>query len=198
MLLFYGKPAQDLASDENASRAARLKALRAHFYAWKRWDEFDPAQKDAQTHAMAQAIREEKRLDQLKGSREILVLNAHGSPATFAGGNGKQVADNLIGLGIAQAGTREVWVAACSVGQQAQDNSQPPTLFIKELYRTLREQPELASIKVYGPRGVLSYGDKRQVDVGSGQSIIEYGRVYIRSPEREYPFQEGWVLATLP
>ncbi|MET0330887.1 MAG: hypothetical protein ABW154_05585 [Dyella sp.] len=198
MLLFYGKPAQDLASDENASRAARLKALRTQFYAWKRWDEFAPAQKDNQTHAMAQAIREEKRLDQLKGSAEILVLNAHGSPATFAGGNGKAVADNLIGLGIAQAGTREVWVAACSVGQQAQDNSQPPTLFIKELYRTLREQPELASIKVYGPRGVLSYGDKRQVDVGSGQSIIEYGRVYIRSHEREYPFNEGWVLATLP
>lgn len=196
MLLFYGKPASDLSSDENASRAARLKALRAHFYAWKQWSEFAPTQGDRQTHAIQFALNEHKKLSELAGDASILVLNAHGNSESFNGQHGEQLAANLLTLGIDAARTREVWVAACCVSEQEQDNSHPPSNLVKELYRHLREH--LPEIKVYGPRALLSYGDKQLKPVGSGQNVIEYGRVYIRAPEKAYAFNEGWLLATLP
>lgn len=197
MLMFFGKPKgknQDI--DENASRAARLKALREHFYAWKQWSEFAPGNAGFAPVPIQLLVNEikdrgSKRLKDYGDNAQILVLNAHGSSRTFNGYDGSDVAGMLVSLGIKDAGTREVWVAACDVGHQTQDNSSPEP-FAVDLLRQLRQHG--LDPKVYAPRGNISYRDKSTKTVGV-ESVIAYGKVVIPTKERTYPFAEGWVLA---
>jgi hypothetical protein len=209
MLLFYGKEAKEtvdgLVYDENVSRAARLKALRSHFYAWKSWTEFALKKEDYQTHAFN--IAKDKGIANLSGDKSILVLNAHGSPNTFSGMTGEKIAEDLLVAGIQDAGTEEIWVAACNVAQQEQDNTQPPTNLIKEMLNTLRQR--IPDIRVYGPRGYIRYSGKQTVTLLTGQTTLEYTTVDIvllspknrdgsRNIRERYDFSNGWLLAQLP
>lgn len=204
MMLFFGKPKGSANTDENASRAGRLQALRSHFYAWKQWKEFAP---DApfQPHAIQQMLnaldeKPAKHLSDYSGDPSILVLNAHGNDTVFNGYSGQKVATMLENLGIREAGTREIWVAACSVALQKQ---QPGPTVISRFVNDLRFHLLQAglNIKVYGPRNILWYRGGR-VPVGDQQKY-EYREVYIAplppeltsGEEREYAFNEGWLLA---
>ena len=204
MMLFFGKPKGAATTDENASRAGRLQALRSHFYAWKKWKEFAP---DAsfQPHAIQQMLNalEQKPVKHLRdysGDSSILVLNAHGNATVFNGYTGQQVATMLQNLGISEAGTREIWVAACSVALQKQ---QPGPAAISRFVNDLRFHLLQAGldIKVYGPRNILWYRGGL-VPVGDEQKY-QYNEVYIAprpaelalGKERSYAFNEGWLLA---
>ena len=205
MMLFFGKPKGSAdVSDENASRAGRLQALRSHFYAWKKWKEFAP---DAsfQPHAIQQMLNAldetpVKYLSNYSGDSSILVLNAHGNETVFNGYSGQQVAAMLETLGIREAGTREIWVAACSVALQKQ---QPGPASISRFVNDLRFHLLQAGldIKVYGPRNILWYSGGL-VPVGD-QHKYEYDEVYIApltaeiasGKDRKYAFNEGWLLA---
>ncbi|AET92692.1 hypothetical protein BSFA1_53040 [Burkholderia sp. SFA1] len=192
MLMFFGKPkGKNTDNDENASRAARLKILRESFYAWKKWPEFAPDNTRFQTVPIQLLLNEKKKLKEYGDNAKIVVLNAHGSSRTFNGYDGSEVAEMLVTLGIKEAGTKEIWVAACDVGHQTQDNSSAEP-FATDLLRQLRQRDVDPS--VYAPRGMLTYRDPTRKVVGN-ESVLVYGRSVIRSPEREYPFSEGWVLA---
>ncbi len=195
MLLFYGKPMHHLKDDENLTRFARLAALRRHFFAFKQWQDFSEKMGDTQTHAMAMALKQGATLDQLKGDPDILVLNAHGNQNSFSGFSAEEVANDLFALGIVEAGTRQLWVAACNAGLQDQKNAGFSATFTQQLNMRLKER--MPEITVYGPRGIIRYGDKKVVDVGNGQKTMKYGRVYIfdKKEQQEYPFEEGWVRA---
>lgn len=195
MLLFYGKPMHDLDDDENLSRFARLAALRSHFFAFKQWPEFAPEKKDTQTHAMAMALKQGTTLGDMSGDPGILVINAHGSAKTFSGLDADQVAADLFALGIEAAGTRELWGAACNSGLQDQRNTQFSPTFTQQLSMRLRER--MPGIVVYGPRGILRYGDRTMENIGNGQQTLRYGRVYVfdKKDKHEYPFEQGWVRA---
>lgn len=198
MLMFFGKPkGSNQDNDENASRAARLERLRKEFYAWKQWSEFAPQNTKFAPVAIQYLLNQiqdgsTKRLKDYGEAARILVLNAHGSSRTFNGYDGSEVAQMLVTLGIKEAGTREIWVAACNVGLQSQDNSSPEP-FACDLLRQLRIQHEI-DVKVYAPRGKIHYTDRTLKAVGN-QSVMVYGGADIPTKERNYPFSEGWVLA---
>ena len=205
MMLFFGKAkVRADESDENASRAGRLQALRKHFYDWKKWQEFAP-QVPFQPHAIQQMLNAlddtpTKQLRDYKGDPSILVLNAHGNDTVFNGYSGQQVANMLVSLGIEAAGTREIWVAACSVALQEQ---QPGLATIVRFGNDLRYHLLQAGldINVYGPRNILWYSGGL-VPVGD-QHKYEYDEVYIapeddviaQGKDRKYAFNEGWLLA---
>ncbi|MGQ3050711.1 MAG: hypothetical protein ACT6S0_02895 [Roseateles sp.] len=212
MLLFYGKPnGGNLSKDENASRAARLVALREHFHAWKKWPEFAPANKAFKPVAI-HYLQEEIRAGRHKGLKaygeaaKILVLNAHGNEFAFnnISTGAAEVADLLIELGIREAGTEQIWLAACDNGLQTQDNSGPLPLVSK--LASLLATREGLHPKVYAPRGKVSYQDRTLQRVGT-EDVIRYGKVMIRTQDGPanpktgkktdffYPFDQGWVLA---
>lgn len=212
MLLFYGKPNDgDLSDDENASRAARLAALREHFHAWKKWPEFAPANKTFKPVAI-QWLRQEIRAGRHKGLKtfgaaaKILVLNAHGNEFAFnnISTEATELADLLIELGIREAGTEQIWLAACNNGKQTQNNSGPVPLVSK--LASLLATREGLHPKVYAPRGFITYLDETLQRVGT-EKVLRYGRVVIsaedevvnpktgKKEDHDYPFDQGWVLA---
>lgn len=205
MMLFFGKPKGSADTrDENASRAGRLQALRSHFYAWKQWKEFAP-NASFQPHAIQQMLNAldqtpVKHLSDYSGDPSILVLNAHGNETLFNGNTGQQVATMLQTLGIREAGTREIWVAACSVAlQKQQPGPAAISRFVNDLSLHLRQAG--LDIKVYGPRNILWYKGGLE-PVGNQQKYV-YSEVYIAprtgeiaaGNDRKYAFNEGWLLA---
>lgn len=164
-----------LPDDPQDVRAAKLKALQA-FYKTS----------DATAFAMLPATG----LSRQNAARgDILVVNSHGNAGVFAGYTPEQFLEQLRSKGFEEGAFSAVYLMACQVGVQAQDNSILNN-FARDLKRLFVTNGITA--KLYAPRGMLSYQlSDRQV---SGQTIKEVTDVFIRSPERNYPLGEGVLL----
>lgn len=207
MLLFYGRPCQPGGVDESTSRAARLEALRTHFYAWKGWKDFSPDKPFrplAAKYLLDEVKNNKNQLKNFGEAAKVIVLNAHGSATRLGPHDASSLAEFFVDLGIQEAGTREIWLAACDNGLQKQDNKGPEPL-AKELLREFRTRYGI-DIKVYAPRGWIRYRDRSDEDVGRSEEIIHYGNVTIFGDivfdedgkvieGHNYLFQDGWVMA---
>ena len=208
MLMFFGKP-KDAADtqDENASRMARLHILRQTFHTWKRWAEFAPDNQQFSPVPVQYLLNQMKDgqalpLQRYGANAQIIVLNAHGSDRNLSDKDASGLADMFIQLGVREAGTKEIWLAACNNGYQTQGNDGPEPLSRKLLSEfRLRHQFD---VKIYAPRGLLSYEGEHFERLGTEQ-VLRYREVVIladgafdpqgRWQGHTYRFNEGWLLA---
>ena len=214
MLLYYGKPnAGKPADDEGADRAARIEALRDNFYRWKNWAEFAPNRFKPVAIRWLQLQMEKEGHPGLKdygADARVLVLNAHGNEFAFndLSTGARQLADLLIKLGLREAGTQEIWLASCNNGRQTQDNSRPAPI-AAELRGELSSRHGLKNLKIYAPRGFLSFLGGPEDPIPEG-TVIRYTSVVAEVDEEgkldskgvlvphAYPFDKGaWVLANI-
>ncbi len=163
--------------DSQPIRAAKLKALQDYF-------KTSPASAFAMLAADSLARTNAQRGD-------TLVVNSHGNDKVFAGYDAAAFFQQLASKGFAAGSFKSLYLMACKVGAQAQDNSILNN-FAKDLKRLLNENG--IEINVYAPRGLLSYS--LQEEQKEGQTFYKVARMYIGSPEREYTLAEGLLLVT--
>ncbi len=170
MLTYMGLP-----DDAQDVRAAKLKALKAAYNT-----------SDATAFAMLPATALSKQ-NAARGDK--LVVNSHGNAGVFAGYTPDQFMEQLTSKGFEEGAFPAVYLMACMVGIQAQDNSIYDN-FARDLKRLFVGHGITA--KLYAPRGLLSYtvADKQV----SGQTVKEVTDIFIRTPERNYPLSEGVLL----
>lgn len=161
--------------DSQPIRAAKLKALQDYF-------KTPPATAFAMLSADSLAKTNAKRGD-------ILVVNSHGNGKVFAGYDAVAFFAQLTAKGFTDGSFKSLYLMACKVGVQAQDNSILDN-FAKDLNRLLNING--IEIKVYAPRGLLSYILKEVRK--DGQTFYEVTKIYIGTAEREYPLDEGLLL----
>lgn len=164
-----------LEGDSQAARSAKLKALQDYFKA---------------TDPKAFAMLDKTALAPGNKSRgDKLIVNSHANAKAFAGYSPQQFLDQLISKGFAKGSFPEVYLMACNVAKQAQDNSIYDN-FAKELKRLLNISG--IAVKLYATRGYLTYAvEEKQA---SGQTFYRVTDMYIQSPERNYPLKEGLLL----
>lgn len=161
--------------DNQALRSAKLKALQ-DYYSTSAAKAFNMLADDA----MSTATRD-------RG--DTLVINSHGNEHVFAGYDPAQFLQQLIGKGLEEGSFSAIYLMACKVGHASQDNS-VITNFARDLKRALVGQGIFA--KVYAPRGLLTYTYEDRH--ASGQTYYEITDMYIQSPERNYPLDQGMLL----
>lgn len=170
MLTFMG-----LDWDEAPKRAAKLKALQAYY-------KTTPAKAFNMLSADAMSTKTSSR-----GTN--LVINSHGNAKVFAGFNPQDFLDQLISKGFENKSFMSVYLMACKVGEASQDNS-IITNFARDLKRKLIGNG--IDTKLYAPRGTLSYKMGHRTE--SGQTYWVVDEIYIKTPERNYPLNEGMLL----
>lgn len=164
-----------LEGDSQAVRSAKLKALKEYFKT---------------TEPTAFAMLGSTALAPSNKSRgDMLVVNSHANAKAFAGYTPQQFFEQLTSKGFAKGSFPAVYLMACSVGKQAQDNSIYDN-FAKELKRILNMHG--IDTKLYAPRGYLAYTvEEKQA---SGQTYYRVTDMYIETTERKYPLKEGLLL----
>lgn len=120
-----------------------------------------------------------------------LVINSHGNKNVFAGYTPEQFLEHLQGKGLENGAFDAIYLMACLVGKQGQSGSQGIfDTFALQLRARLNEVG--IETKLYAPRGYLSYTGKLLTK--SGQTYYKVEKMFIRSPERNYPLKEGLLL----
>ncbi|MEM9619767.1 MAG: hypothetical protein AAF936_17580 [Pseudomonadota bacterium] len=167
MLTFMG-----LDWDSAPKRAAKLAALRKYF-------------KTGEPHAFNMLTDTE--LSKANASRGAsLVVNSHGNSSVFAGCDADTFFSMLKGKGFEEGAFTSIYLMACNISEQHQDN-RPIDTFAKRLRRLFNEAQ--ITCKIYAPRGKLSYCLRKEQK--SGQAFWVVTKMYIKSPERNYPLDEG-------
>lgn len=161
--------------DDQAVRSAKLKALQDHFHT-------SEGKAFAMLPANALAPGNRDRGD-------ILVVNSHGDASEFAGYDAPTFLDMLRDKGLMTGSFKAIYLMACDVGEQAQDNSILDN-FAKSLKRLLNAQG--IEVKLYAPRGVLCY--EVATETSHGQTYYRVTKTYIHAPERDYPLDQGLLL----
>jgi hypothetical protein len=174
MLTFFSLPNEESADE----RGAKLKALQDYFHTGE---------------PLAFRLLGDRSLSTLNKDRgDILVVNAHGNANVFAGFDADQFLGALESKGFGANSFSAIYLMACSVGIQAQDNSIYDN-FAKDLQRAMSGRN--ISVKLYAPRGVLNYKVHKETKLG--QSFYVVDEMYISSPERNYSLKEGLLLVHL-
>lgn len=162
--------------DNAAKRAAKLKALQDYFHT---------------SAGKPFAMLPENALAPSNRDRgDILVVNSHGNGSEFADYDASGFLEELLGKGLAPGSFKAIYLMACNVGEQAQDNSILNN-FAKELKGLLKI--EGIDVKLYAPRGTLSYW--LVTETVDNQEYYRVTDMYIETPERNYPLEEGLLLA---
>lgn len=170
MLTFMG-----LDFDSAPARSAKLKALQDYF------DTSDPKAFNMLSGTALSAANSER--------GDSLYVNSHGNRSVFAGYDAQQFFDLLEAKGFENGAFDSLYLLACSVGEQAQDNSILNN-FARDLHRIFVTSG--IDIKLYAPRGTLTYSVRTETK--SGQSYLVVTDIFIASPERNYPLREGLLL----
>lgn len=167
MIIYYGE-------EDGAMRSAKLEALKSFF--------------KQEGNAVAMNMLKGDSLSGSKSEKEWLIINAHGNRDTFSGRNAEQLYTELRGKGLTNKRFDRIYLMACNVGEQAQDNSIINT-FAKDFYQPIYQNDETAGIAVYAPRGVLTYVIDRTPN--SGVTVVKVTRVYVADGNVEYPLETG-------
>ena len=170
MLIFAG-----LEGDSQPERSAKLAALQKEYKESdpRPWNMLGPADMATSNSNRGQN----------------LVVNSHGNIAKFAGMTPEEFFNNLKAKGFGPGSFGSVYLMACQIGKQAQDNSILDN-FAKKL-RVILNQNGITS-KLYTPRGTLSY--RVHEETKSSQTYYVVDEMYIKCPERNYPLSEGILL----
>ncbi len=172
MLIYYG-----LTGDSQSERGAKLKALQAYF-------------KTTDPHALNMLAGDALSASNSDRGKDLIV-NSHGNKDTFAGFNAQGFYQTLVSKGFGSGSFNSIYLMACQVGEQAQDNSIYGN-FARDLHRVFIQNGIEA--KIYAPRGTLTYDVVEKQ--ASGQRYWEVVRMYIKSPEKDYTLKEGILLVT--
>ena len=173
---------------ESTIRDAKIRVLQKTFNA-----KFTKDMKEDENSVHEISRLENTKLKDLKGSKKRIILNAHGGPTTFRGDDGRTMAMKLLTAGLNDKDTQEIWVCACLVGMQRQDNRQDTEAygdlsqnkFSREFHRALRGHD--LDIKVYVPRGWVSYDGASYKSVGSGEGQqLTFARVYVSTQDKKF------------
>lgn len=170
MLVFAG-----MEGDSAPIRAAKLKALQQYYR------ESDPRPLNMlgpSDMAKSNTNRGDK-----------LVVNSHGNRGVFAGMDADQFVQELQTKGFVNGSFKAIYLMACNVGEQDQQGTIFNN-FARDVYRIFVNQG--IQIKVYAPRGLLTY--KLDKKTKSGETYYEVTSMFIRTPERDYPLDEGVLL----
>ncbi len=174
MLVYVG-----MEGDKADERGAKLKALKTIFN--------EPA--DARALNMLSGT-DLATTNQNRGKN--LVVNSHGNDNTFADKSAKQFYADLVAKGFSAQSFEKIYLIACSVGVQAQDNSIVRN-FARDLFTIFQQNGVTA--KIYAPRGVVTY--KVHTENKLGQSFYVVDSIVVATKEREYPLMEGLLLQTV-
>jgi hypothetical protein len=173
MIVFFG-------DSENDVRAAKLEALKGHF-----------KENDA---PVAVRMLKEGALSGSKSSKEKLIVSYHGSRETLAGKSAEELFGIFLSKGLTNKRFEAVYLMACNVGEQAQDNSIIDN-FAKDFRRCVTQNDGTAGIVVYAPRGVLVYeiGDERIGETSEFKKKVR--RIYVicenNGQREEYTLETG-------
>jgi len=175
MIIYYGE-------EDGLMRAAKVEALKEHFG----------------ESGIAKEIRA-LGSDSLSGSnekdKEKLIINAHGNRDAFNGKAAAELFNELVSKGLTNKRFGAIYLMACNVGEQAQDNSILQN-FAKDFNRQVRTHPNTKEIKVYAPRGILSY----VIDTEQAGNLTKWKvrRVFIAGNDgMEYSLKEGLLLVMM-
>ena len=125
-----------------------------------------------------------------KPAKERLIVCGHGSPDSLSDLSPSEFADALLKAGFSNERFDTIYLLNCSVGIQAQDNSIGSNF--ARAFKLQLGNPPTQGIKVYAPRGAVRWeGEWIQKNTGKFLSIT---RVYVHTPEKEYPLTEGMLL----
>jgi hypothetical protein len=125
-----------------------------------------------------------------KSEKEWLIVNAHGNTDAFSGRNADQLYNELRSKGLTNKRFDRIYLMACNVGEQAQDNSIISN-FANSFNQKVLQDSETAGIGVYAPRGTLTYTVSR---TQSGvNTIVKVTRVYVVDDRTndEYSLETG-------
>ena len=95
----------------------------------------------------------------------------------------------LQGKGFQDGSFKAIYLLACKVGEASQDNS-IVTNFARDLKLALTGAG--IDVKLYAPRGTLDYDIVEETRLG--QTVPVVTRIFIDTPERQYPLSEGMLL----
>lgn len=170
MLLYAG-----LDGDKADERGAKLKALQQYYKesdprAWNMLGPTDLSKTNAK-----------------RGTQ--LLVNSHGNRDTFADMDAPTFYNKLVANGFQDGSFGALYLLACNVGQQDQGGL-ILTNFARDLYALLRQHQ--INSKLYAPRGTLTYDVKTETK--SGQTYYVVTNIYIHTPERNYPLDQGMLL----
>lgn len=169
MLTFMG-----LETDPQPLRAAKLKALQAHFNT---------------TEPTAFHMLGDHALSKDNNGGSDLIINSHGNSNVFAGYDEKAFCDLLFAKGLENGSFKAIYLMACSVGEQTQQGDFSGNFAVR-VKRILTQSG--ISTKLYAPRGYLTY--TVSTETKSTQEIFVVQKMFIRSPEKDYPLSEGLLL----
>ena len=161
--------------DHQSYRAAKLKALQA-FYGTTEAKAFAMLAADAMSPAN-------------KDRGPDLVINSHGNAQVFGGYDPAAFLTQLQGKGFQNGSFKAIYLLACKVGEASQDNS-IVTNFARDLKLALTGAG--IDVKLYAPRGTLDYDIVEETRLG--QTVPVVTRIFIDTPERQYPLSEGMLL----
>ena len=169
MIIFYGE-------EDGAIRGAKLDALKAYF--------------KQEGNAVAMNMLKNDSLSGSKSEKEYLIVNAHGNIASFSGRDAEQLYNELRNKGLTNKRFSRIYLMACNVGEQAQDNSIIDN-FAKEFNQQVLMNNETAGIGVYAPRGTLTYSISNTLM--NGENVVKVTRVYIvdNMDHAEYTLDTG-------
>src|SRR5262249_1335732 len=165
MVVFFG--------EENAvSRSAKIKALQKFF------------NEPEGSNPKALSMLEDGALGG-KGS-ENLIVSGHGNQNNFGaiGITGDKLFATFLDKGTTKKTSAKIYRMGCNVGQLAQDNSIVET-FARDFARCVNTTEETAGIKVYAPRGILSF--TMEDKIVSGETVKTATAVNVVTAERTYP-----------
>ena len=163
--------------DNQALRSAKLKALQDYYHTTP-GKAFAMLARDAMSPTTS-------------GRGDKLVINSHGNSKVFGGYDPRAFLEELYSKGFDEGSFPEVYLMACKVGLASQDNS-IITNFARDLKRLFIGDGITA--KLYAPRGTLTY--EYREEHASGQTYYVITKMYIETPERNYPLEEGMLLVT--
>lgn len=170
MLVYAG-----LDGDAADERGAKLKALQDYFH---------------ESSPRALNMLGATDLATSNGNRgKNLVVNSHGNRNTFADMDASHFLTTLQAKGFQESSFEAVYLMACKVGQQSQDNSIYDN-FARDLFGLFRQHG--ISAKLYAPRGLLTYDVHKESKLGQTYWVVD--KMYIATPERNYPLNEGLLL----
>ncbi|HKQ92233.1 MAG TPA: hypothetical protein VJZ77_16355 [Blastocatellia bacterium] len=177
MIIYYGE-------EDSVTRNVKIEALKKHFG----------------ENGIAKEMRSLKS-DSLAGGnekeKETLVINAHGNTDAFSGKDAETLFNELLSKGLTNKRFESIYLMACNVGEQAQDNSILHN-FAKAFDGKVRFHANTKGIKVYAPRGILRYDIYTEKAENPLLTLWRVRRVYIVGDKgEEYSLKEGLLLVSM-
>jgi hypothetical protein len=177
MIIYYGE-------EDGLIRAVKLEALKKHF------GEKGIAKEMRSLNGDSLAGGNEK-------EKETLIINAHGNTDSFSGRDADALFDELLSKGLTNKRFESIYLIACNVGEQAQDNSILHN-FAKAFNGKVLTHPNTKGIKVYAPRGIVTYDIYPEKIENTLATAWKVRRIYIAGNDgKEYSLQEGLSLVKM-